>query len=430
MYKAALLLIVFLTGTSLAITLNKAQEQLLSNNLEIQAIRLNLEKAKVSVKESRAALYPSLDASASYRHLTEKGEATVPFNNPFTGKPVGTITTAPQDNTEFGIDLSYPFFLGLSRLHSINAAEEGIESARASLVSTKNRLSLQLGILYSRWLFSYKQLEVRRIFVDQLQLQAEQTVNLFSAGVISRATLLQTQSRLQSAKTDLLAALDQTDSLKRETLDLIQIADTSIQPSDTLFAFDTVSIPSMVDTARPEIVHLNSSIRQIDFTKKAIRGQRMQSLAGSVGYRYANPGLNPTGDAFMGYGVAGIQAKWNLFDGFRNSAQRAQLDRQVQILDVNRKSMLDAWKKMLELSTAQVARTDERIKAGELALEAARELENELRNAMDAGTATRTDYINAMGGRVQAELLLEQVRFTKRIAVLNALYAAGKELRF
>ena len=46
--------------------------------------------------------------------------------------------------------------------------------------------------------------------------------------------------------------------------------------------------------------------------------------------RYGNPGLDLNGDAFMAYGLAGVQLRWNLFDGFRNRQQRRQLRLQAR----------------------------------------------------------------------------------------------------
>jgi hypothetical protein len=125
-----------------------------------------------------------------------------------------------------------------------------------------------------------------------------------------------------------------------------------------------------------------------------------------------------------------MQINWNFFDGFKNHSQRAQLGYQASGLESNKALLIRSWTVSLEHAKGQLARAQARIDAGKVSLDAAKEFELEVKNSLQKGEASIPDLTNASIARTQADLVLEQALFTKRTAVLSALYAAGVELHF
>lgn len=409
------------------LSLHKAQEILFENNLEIAAGKEEIKKSSAELAQAKSAWYPSVDALASFNYTTAKGKIHFPFTVPGMGP---NATVGQNDRTELGVDLSYPVFTGFARTRSILAAHEGVVSKEASLGATKNRASLIMGILYYRWSLSYTQQEVFNELSDHLKQYAEQVQILYEGGMVPRARPLEAMARYRSSLVDLLYAQEQTDSLKREVLGILQYSDSAIVPESGSVDVDTFSIPETIDTTRPELVSLDRSIRQLAFNRDAVFGQRLPQIAGSVGFRSANPGLSIGTNEFMQYAVFGAQLRWNIYDGMKNSAQREQISHQIGIVRIQKKRLLDDEQRSLAFWSTKVNSSQARIETAELSVKAAAQLALEQEDSYKAGTSTETDYLNALSGLAQARLALAQAKFAKRTAILNSIFASGKKITF
>jgi len=132
----------------------------------------------------------------------------------------------------------------------------------------------------------------------------------------------------------------------------------------------------------------------------------------------------------MGYGLFGVQLKWNLFDGFRMQADDALLQRQIDFINIERTRVIETIVRTFELAKRQVTSAAERLSASKAAREAARALTADLKNALAAGTVTATEYLDALVKQAQAELLVEQAKTHKKSALLKLWFAAGKTLKY
>ena len=166
------------------LSLAEAQKQLFRNNLEILAAEVDLAKTKDELAESRSAWWPSLDASASYTYLTEKNRLKLNNMQLLPGMPPATIdrTIGANDRAECGLDLTYPLFAGFSRYYSVESRTKAVSAKLSTLEAVKNRSSLSLGIIYLQWDLSYKQADLRRVLVEQLQTYTRQVQAMREAG--------------------------------------------------------------------------------------------------------------------------------------------------------------------------------------------------------------------------------------------------------
>ncbi len=415
-------------------SLKEAQAQLFKNNLDILAAEAELQKAGDEVAEARSAWWPSLDASASYNYLTEKSKLHLQLdpNQMFFGSPAVTIDRAigANDKADFGLDLSYPFFTGFSRYYAVTNKKEAVAAKQALLDATKNRASLGLGLLYLQWELSFKQADLRKALVEQLDTYAKQVAAMREAGTALRSKLLDAQARLQVAKVDLITVNDQCDSLRRELLSFILSRDLSIVPDTAGFAIDALPLPKSIEFARPELIALDHAARQIEELRKALRYRHFPALSGLAGLRYGRPGLNMGIDRYMGYGLFGLQLKWNLFDGFKMQAQSAQLARQLDFISIERTRQTETIERTFEQSKRQANNAAERLAACEASCSAARVLAADLKNSLAAGTVTAADYLNALVNQAQAGLSVEQAKTAKKMAILKMLFAAGKTIKY
>jgi outer membrane protein TolC len=419
-----------LTGGEL--TLRDAQSLLAKNNFDLQAGEAEIKKVTSEIAEAKSAFYPSLDASASFNYVTEKSKVKITTPpNPLTPAGATFISTSGQnDRTEFGLDMSYLFFSGKSRIYNLKNKETLKSAKEQNLQVLKNRYSYTLGLMYFRWNLSYKQLDVRRKSVEQMARYTEQMRMLHEGGVVVLSKVLEGQAKLKSAQLDYILTRDQLDSLKQELFGLIDINDSSYMPQSADFAIDTTPIPQQISLTRPEIAIYDKNVEQLNYTKKINQALRYPAISGNVGYRVGNPGLNNGLNTFMDYFQFGAQARWNILDGSKSKAQRAQIQQQIAITEIDKEKSLDYWNRSLNLWKQQVSSADEKIVVAQASLDAAQELMVSLENSLKAGVVTDVDYESAVTSYVQAGLQVEQAKFSRRTAILSALYASGKDILF
>lgn len=410
------------------LTLSDAQTMLFKNNLDVLAAEAEVRKTQNELDQAYSSWWPSLDAAGSYSYLSKR--SILHMAHPFIPDSTISTTIGTNDRAEFGLDLSYPLFSD-SRLFAVAGRKDAIASKQAALDAVKNRTSLALGLLYFQWELSLKQAALRTTLVEQLVTYTKQVTAQRELGAALQSKLLDAKARLQLARVDQAAAADQTDSLRREFMSFILSKDPAVSP-DTAgsTALDTQPVPKAVKTERPEIVALDQASAQIEKMKAALRYRIFPSLYGTAGLRYGRPGLNMGVDEYMGWGVAGLQLKWNLWNGFKTRAESELLQRQIDLINIERTRQLETIKRTFELAKRQVTSAAERVAACEAAREAARALTADLKNSLAAGTATASDYLDALVKQAQAELLVEQAKTAKKAALLRMWYAAGKTIKY
>ncbi|MBN2188080.1 MAG: TolC family protein [Chitinispirillaceae bacterium] len=424
-----LAVLAFLPAQGEILTLAAAQEQLFRNNLDILTAEAELRKAGSELDEAHSTWWPSLDASASYSSLTRRNSLHMP--HPAIPDSIISMTVGPYDRADFCLDISYPLFTGFSRHYAAAGRKESVASKGAALDAVKNRASLALGLLYFQWDLSHKQAALRKTLVEQLETCARQVAAQREAGTVLQSKLLDARARLQLAKVDLAAAADQTDSLRRELMSIILSKERSLVP-DTAGAtmLDTLPIPKAAKTERPEVIALDHASLQVEKMRRALRYRHFPSVSGVAGLRYGRPGLNMGLNRYMGWGAAGVQCRWNLFNGFRTHAEDALLQRQIDLINIERTRQIETIQRTFALAQRQVTGTADRLAACEAALEAAVALTADLKNSLAAGTVTAADYLDALVKQAQAELLVEQAKTLKKSAVLRMWFAAGRTIKY
>jgi outer membrane protein len=408
-------------------TLHEAYDRLFNNNLDIMVAQAELRKVEAELTETKSAWWPSVDVNGSYLYFSEKN--SIKFS--LLGREIDT-TIGTNDRAEIGLDLSYPLFTGFSRYYADHIKQQSVASKKAQLEGVINRITLTLGVLYLQWDLSYKQADLRRALVEQLETYTRQVTAMREAGTALQSKQLEAQARLQLARVDLAAAEDQSDSLRRELMSFILCKNNEISPDSSGTAFDTLPIPeqAVIDTLRPELVMLARLGDQIDLARRQLKFRHFPTIVGVIGGRYGKPGLAMGSDEYSGYGLAGLQLKWNLFDGLKVRSQYTQLDCQLELVDIERTRQIETLERTFAIAREQINNAANRLVATEESREAARALAEDLKNTLAAGMVTTADYLNALVNLAQAELMVEQAKTAKKIAMLKMLYAMGKEIKY
>jgi len=341
---------------------------------------------------------------------------------------------------ELGIDASYPLFTGFTRSQNLKSKHQAIYAKEAELRAGKNQVSLKLAGMYYSWQLAELQTEYQQKILEHSLALQKQLEDFVKAGTGVRSHALTAAAKAKAAEVDLLSAQNTGDSLKYELVDFLGSRDSSITNSKNALSLDSTPIPtpdwakenagSNSDSLRPEIEVLERTSEQLRYSENALSGQRLPQLYALAGYRYANPGLNQTEDAFMNYGIVGLQLKWNLFDGWKNHSQKNQLEVQLKEINEQKRKLNGAWWKSKHLAEVQFERWEKQFQAAKASREAAEASANDLKRQFSVGLATGLDWLEARNQVARATLTMSQARTMQTLAILQWRYAAGKELRF
>jgi outer membrane protein TolC len=418
------------------LSLKQAQESMLYNNLDIVVAYQDYCKKSFEEAEAKAVWWPSLDMVGSYNYFSEKNSIT--FSSDIPGIPPNLAgKTMPMGNkyrAEAGLDVSYPLTAALVNIYNVRYRHLALQMKDTQNAGLKNQLSFKLGALYFLWSLSFSQVEVYQTLIEQLTDQAAQAQNLKTGGLASSSKVLDALARLASAKADLVTAQNQSDSLKYEFVNFTQCKDSALAPEGYSFAMDSAALTALdtvsLNSSRPELAAMDLGVSQLSVLQDIIRGQKYPNLVAVAGYRYANPGLKMGSDGFMGYGQAGLQLKWNLFDGFRVTNQRKQAAQQAEIVKFQKQQQIDTWNNAIKNARLQLTRAVRQQDAAQASFTAAEAVTADAKNSMAAGVITQSDYLNALTARARAALAVKQAAFLKNMAILQLYFASGRELKF
>ncbi|MBD3393046.1 MAG: hypothetical protein GF418_13110 [Chitinivibrionales bacterium] len=429
------------------LTLPEAQELLFTNNPDVQIAEAKYLKSLVAVSEAKASYYPTAETHTYYNYQSKPNridvdtelDGIIPTFGQALGltgledRPIELNLSEPvgdHDRFEWGVDISYPVFTGFSRKYSVAARQAGSTVYCLESITVKDRLSLRLGLLYFAWELSVKRLEVQKTYIDQVSEHVVQVRNLYEAGVEARSKVLEASARLESAKVDMLAAEGVVDSLRLELIDFLRIRDTLATPGEYEYELPQHVIDSRPRPYREEIVTIDSTLSQLELTKRALFGQRLPRLVAMAGYRVGNPGIVMGGDEFIDWGVAGLQLRWTIYEGQKNWAKREQLNHDMQILKRQREKQLAKWEKMAAQERLQIQKAHRMHSAAKLALDAAVAFAEDLENALTAGVVSSTEYLNALAAVSNARFRVARAETMRKMACLRLAYALGESMEF
>lgn len=403
-----------------SITLQEAQQSLFNHNGSLLQLSHGIREKQARLDETRASLQPSLDLFASYSYISEKAKTSL-------GAMV--IETGTNNRFESGVDLSYPLFTGFYRLNAIAADQQALKVVKEQLSSQKNLLSFQLGIYYFQWFSLSRQTEYSQQLIDQLTSHARQITNLKSVGSVTSTSLLKLNAKLSQAQVNLAHTRFAADSIMVLTSQLIGTSDTTEQPEP--YSFPIVDFVSdTMNKSRHELCSINYSREQLIALQRATKGQLMPMIAANAGLRYSNPGLNMGSDDFMGYALAGVTVKWNIYNGFANKNKRRQIDEKIASMDQLEADLNLQWENQIRLCRRQLVLLDAQSESTRQSVEATDAALRDLKRMLDAGSITSQEYIDGLTDAVQSRISQDQLEYMKNILLLQLQFALGKEINF
>lgn len=220
------------------ITIQQAIENTLNNNLQIKKSRLSEDVAFENFRQSRLAIYPSLNAGLNQ----DMGWGRNNLGN------TGIYENTQNYSFRPGASASVDIFNGFAKLNQIRQNKILLEVGKANTDKVKNDLILQVVTSYMDILYNRDRLKAARQQLEVANLQLKQQQELLDVGNKTLADIAETRALVATAE------LDVTTAENALSISLITLAQLMDIPSDTRYevqapSIDTFTEPTMVFSA-------------------------------------------------------------------------------------------------------------------------------------------------------------------------------------
>jgi outer membrane protein len=384
-------------------TIEQAVAVAQEHNPDILIARKKVLAAHGGFIEARSGFYPSLTSSGLYDKRQTQSE-----------------TNLRQEDYDATLRLEQNLYTGGQVTSQRAIAQLNIDKANYELQETVNRVTMDARTAFNELLLNRAKVHVReesvRVLDEELKNQQEQ----LSAGIVGKLNVQRAEVAVANERPELFSA--QTE-LKNSYLRLSELFGADVRPGAQSPPFeisgelqyrpnhaDLNDCLARADTNRPVIKARQKDIeiedRQYVLDRSAMR-PHVRAFSGYEAYSERDPAVGPE----FNYGVVvGINATWNIFDGFatkgRTQATRARRAAAVEALAAARRSVasevrsaffdLQQAERVLEIETQNVQTADEALEMAKGNFSAGLGTQLDILQAASDVTRTRTTRLSAI----------------------------------
>jgi outer membrane protein TolC len=403
--------VVLLTGLALppstqgraAYTVDEAIAVAQAENPDIAIARKKVQAARGGFIEARSGFLPSLTSNGLYDKRQTQSE-----------------TSLRQEDYNAIVRLDQNLYTGGAVTSQVAIAQLDIDKANYDLQEIINQVTMDVRIAFNELLLNRAKVHVREESVRVLDEELNSQQERLSAGIVSKLNVQRAEVALANERPELFNA--QTD-LKNSYLRLAELLGTDVRPGALAPPFevsgelqyrpnhpDLTNCLARADAYRPVIKARQKDIeiedRQYVLDRSAMR-PHVRAFSGYEVYSERDPAVGPE---FNYGGVVGINATWNIFDGFatkgRMQATRARREAAVEALAAARRSVasevrsaffdLQQAERVLESETKNVQTADEALEMTKGNFAAGLGTQLDVLQAASDVTRTRTTRLSAI----------------------------------
>src|SRR6266478_6493528 len=374
-----------------------------AQNPEIAIARKKVQGARGGWIEARSGYLPSLSSIGLYDKRQQQSE-----------------TRLREEDYNARLQIEQNLYTGGAVTSQVAIAYLNIDKANYDLQEIVSRVTMDVRIAFNELLLNRAKVRVRedsvRVLDEDLKNQQEQ----LSAGIVSKLNVERAEVALANERPELFNT--QTD-LKNSYLRLAELFGTDLGPGAQAPPFEI----SGELQYRPNHADLNGCLARADANRPVIKARQKDIEIEERQYVLDRSATRPHVRAFSGYevyserdpevgqefnygGIVGINATWNIFDGFatkgRMQATRARREAAVQALAAARRSVasevrsaffdLQQSDRVLESETENVQTADESLEMAKGNFAAGLGTQLDILQAASDVTRTRTTRLSAI----------------------------------
>jgi len=412
-------------------TLEECVDHAIENNITVQQSLLNLELAKINVKNTKGNFLPNLNASTSQI-----------FNfGSFLGNDGSRISMDTRGNT-LSVNSSTTLFNGFRNLNTYKQAKLGVERSQLNLEKIQNDISLFVVNGYLNVLFAKENLDVAKTQAEISKTQVEAATQRYETGITAKGDLLNAKSTAASDQQNVvsqenilsIALLNLAQSLQIPSKDFDILNIEIDNPSGVLLFDNSEVVYQKALSTQPQIKNAELGIidaeYNIEIAKSFLKPSINFSFGANTSYQHLQgrkdeiifidpvtrlPDTIPNGFFKQFSGNLGYNFSLNVsIPIFNRTQSKTNIARQIinkELSQVN----LDNEKLQLQQSIEQAfvdsraaAKTFETAKAS---LEAQREAFKNARESYNLGASTLFDFDLVRNRLVSAESALIRAKY-------------------
>src|SRR2546423_2153244 len=314
-------------------------------------------------------------------------------------------TNLRQEDYNAIVKLEQNLYTGGAVSSQVAIAQLNIAKANYDLQETISRVTMDVRIAFNELLLNRAKVHVHGDSVGVLEQELKSEQENFSAGIVAKLNVQRAEVAIANERPELFTA--QTD-LRNSHLRLAELLGIDVRPAAQSPPFEV----SGELQYRPDHPDLNDCLARADANRPVIKAREKDIQIEDRQYVLDRSATRPHVRAFSGYevyserdpdvgpefnygGVVGINATWNIFDGFatrgRMQATRARRDAAVQALAAARRSVAS------EVRSAffDLQQADRVLESGPKNLQTSDEAPDKARGNFAAGLGTQLDVLQA-----------------------------------
>ncbi|WP_298904844.1 TolC family protein [uncultured Nostoc sp.] len=374
------------------ISLAQALELAKRNNRDLQIALLQLERSRSALRESQAALFPTLGIDS---RVTNNGN--------------GFTNNSSQASTTFNgsAQLNYNLYTSGNREASIRAAEEQLRVDEFDVETQSLTIRLNASTQYYDLQQADELVRINRSAVANAQASLRDTQAREQAGVGTRFDVLQAQVNLANAQQNLTNSISQQQIARRQLATLL-----SLSQSVNISAADPVQLAGLWQpTLQETIVQAFQNRPELPqyLAQRNISEQRRRQALSQLGPQISLVGTYNVLDRYNdgvsitdGYS-AGLEGNVSLFDAGVAKARADQSRANIGIAESQFAGQRDQIRFDVEQYYSQLQSNLDNVQTSSVALNQAREAVNLARLRFQAGVGTQTEVIDAENDLTRAE---------------------------
>lgn len=399
----------------------------LANNIQLQKAKIKEYSALEDVKQSQAALLPSLNLSTSqnvnYTPWPQQGRATVADGY------VQSSVDKVYYNGSYSLSGNWTVWNGNKNRNNVKLNKVAAEQARLDSATTANNVLEQIAQLYVQILYSNEAIAVTKEGLKTSQTNEQRGKTMVEVGKMSKADLAQLTAQRAQDEYAIVEAESNLRNYKRQLKELLQITsdeefDVAVPSTTDDMALETVPALNDVYAAsleqRPEIKNAKLGIESSDLGIKVAKAGRMPTVSLNAGVMTSTSSMS---DNAWGTQMknnfslgGGVTVSIPLFDNrqTKTAVNKAKLQKQSYLLDLQDKQT--TLYSTIENYWLQAVTNQNKFKAARVSTESAQASYELLSEQFKQGLKNTVELMTGKTNLLQAQ---QNELQSKYLAILN-----------
>lgn len=399
----------------------------LANNIQLQKAKIKEYSALEDVKQSQAALLPSLNLSTSqnvsYTPWPQQGRATVADGY------VQSSVDKVYYNGSYSLSGNWTVWNGNKNRNNVKLNKVAAEQARLDSATTANNVLEQIAQLYVQILYSNEAIVVTKESLKTSQTNEQRGKTMVEVGKMSKADLAQLTAQRAQDEYAIVEAESNLRNYKRQLKELLQITsdeefDVAVPSTTDDMALEAVPTLNDVYAAsleqRPEIKNAKLGIESSDLGIKVAKAGRMPTVSLNAGVMTSTSSMS---DNAWGTQMknnfslgGGVTVSIPLFDNrqTKTAINKAKLQKQSYLLDLQDKQT--TLYSTIENYWLQAVTNQNKFKAARVSTESAQASYELLSEQFKQGLKNTVELMTGKTNLLQAQ---QNELQSKYLAILN-----------